>query len=273
MSKNKSKLIYDLNEHIIEIYDNIETETHDIEFILDYIKDKNIDRILEPFCGNGRMLIPLAEAGYQVVGMDLSFNMLDSLKKKINNKEKGVKENIKLIQADILEYEWPENFDLLILGCNCLYELASPKQQLKIIQKAYNSLKEDGLLFIDNDNMEGKLDESWCEIGREKEIFPNGICQHGIEFKGTYKTTYVNREKRIWKAERKVEINYPDGKKDIKSLNQQKHPVSAPEVKNWLKDTGFEIIKVYSDLEKRKEFIKGANRATFLAKNNIPKVI
>ena len=84
MSKSKSNLIYDVNEHVIEIYDQIETETHDIEFILDYIKDKNIDRILEPFCGNGRMLIPLAEAGYQVVGMALSFNMLDSLKKNIN---------------------------------------------------------------------------------------------------------------------------------------------------------------------------------------------
>ena len=82
MSTNKSEIIYDMHKHIPEIYDQIEDETHDIKFIIDLIKDKNIENILEPFCGNGRIMLPLAEAGYEVCGMDLSINMLNHFKKK-----------------------------------------------------------------------------------------------------------------------------------------------------------------------------------------------
>ncbi len=266
MTKKKANILYDINEHIIEIYDQVEDETYDIEFILDYIKDKKINRILEPFCGHGRILIPLAESGYEVCGMDLSNNMIISLKKKVNRLNKDIQEKVDIIQADILNNKWPKNFDLIILACNCLYELATPEQQAKIIQNAYDSLNEGGFIFIDNDNMEGKLDKSWSEIGKEKKIFPNGTCHHAIEFKGSYKTSYVDQAKKIWRAERKVEIIYPDGRKEVKRLNQRKHPVSADEVKQWLTENNFKIIEIYSDLEQNKEFFKGAKRATFIAK-------
>jgi len=265
MSTNKAEIIYEMHKHIPEIYDQIEDETHDISFILDLIKDKNIKRILEPFCGNGRIMLPLAEAGYEVWGMDLSINMLNHLKKKLENRGEDIRTKIKLIHSDILKDSWPEKFDMIILGCNCMFELPTPEMQQRVLKKAYASLNRDGLLFIDNDNMEGELPEDWCEIGIEKSIFPNGICEHGIEFKGAYKTLEVDRSNRIWRAKRRVDIKYPDGKQESKSFLQQKHPVSAFEIKDWLQDIGFNIIKIWADIENKQEFHQGADRATFVA--------
>ena len=61
---------YDLDPHVAEIYDQVETETDDIELIRTLITGKGVLRILEPFCGTGRILIPLALDGQEIVGLD-----------------------------------------------------------------------------------------------------------------------------------------------------------------------------------------------------------
>lgn len=40
------------------------------------------DRILEPMCGSGRLLIPLVQAGYIVEGIDNSKSMLKRCKER-----------------------------------------------------------------------------------------------------------------------------------------------------------------------------------------------
>jgi chemotaxis methyl-accepting protein methylase len=90
--------------------------------------------------------------------------MLEHLKNKINRLDKSIQNKIKLIQDNVLDINWPKGFDLIVLGCNCLYELPTPKTQKSVIEKSFNSLNPKGLLFIDNDNMEGFLDKSWCDI-------------------------------------------------------------------------------------------------------------
>ena len=49
------KNMYDVDSHIAEIYDQDETGTDDVEFIERLIKGEDKIRILEPFCGTGRI--------------------------------------------------------------------------------------------------------------------------------------------------------------------------------------------------------------------------
>ena len=76
----ESKLIsYDaIGRYIGEIYDSTETQTDDVELLLSLIGEKP-KRILEPFCGSGRILLPLVEAGHEVHGIDRSEHMLQVL--------------------------------------------------------------------------------------------------------------------------------------------------------------------------------------------------
>ena len=75
MSENQINM-YDLEVHIAEIYDQSENYSDDIELIQSLIESRAPLRILEPFCGSGRILIPLARAGHTLVGLDQAAGML-----------------------------------------------------------------------------------------------------------------------------------------------------------------------------------------------------
>ena len=55
--------MYDVEPHIAEIYDQSETYTDDVELVRNLVDRQGFLRILEPFCGTGRILIPLALDG------------------------------------------------------------------------------------------------------------------------------------------------------------------------------------------------------------------
>ena len=65
-------VVYDvIDKYIAEIYDQQETQCDDVNLLLSLIGNRPC-KILEPFCGHGRILLPLAQAGHEIVGLDLS---------------------------------------------------------------------------------------------------------------------------------------------------------------------------------------------------------
>ena len=53
----------------------------ELEFYLSFVKDKTM-KVLEPMCGNGRMLIPFMEKGVDIEGFDISEEMLKVCRQK-----------------------------------------------------------------------------------------------------------------------------------------------------------------------------------------------
>jgi len=76
---------YNIEAHIPEIYDDLVTETHDVNFIIELLSECKCKNILEPFCGTGRILLPLVKKGFSVTGIDGSEVMLNQLQNKIKN--------------------------------------------------------------------------------------------------------------------------------------------------------------------------------------------
>ncbi len=154
---------YDIESHLAEIYDQTETQVEDVDLLRELIgRDRRL-RILEPFCGTGRMSIPLVNDGHEIVGMDDALSMLNRANQKIDQLSPPLREKISLVHTDVLSSCWPLAFDLVILGGNCFYELATPSEQEKCICKAAQSLLPGGFIYIDNDHMEGDLAEEWRE--------------------------------------------------------------------------------------------------------------
>jgi SAM-dependent methyltransferase len=156
---------YDIEPHIAEIYDQVETCADDVALIRRLIGGRGPLRILEPFCGTGRILIPLALDGHTLVGLDQSKGMLDRARTKIAQLPEAVHNRITLAQADVISDPWPQGFDLVILGGNCFYELATPQEQEGCIISAAAALNPGGHVYVDNDHMEGELDKSWQNPG------------------------------------------------------------------------------------------------------------
>ena len=206
---NNAKL-YDVEAHIAEIYDQGVTHTDDIELIQKLIAKRGGLQILEPFCGTGRILIPLAEDGHTIVGIDKAGGMLARAKTKVERLSEEIQGRISLIETDAIEEEWPCGFDVVILGGNCFYKLATPAEQEKCIKSAHFSLKLGGHIFIDNNHMEGDLDQTWQEPGI-KQSFPTGRCEDGTIVESTMEIEWYDVSQRLARFRRKTKVTLPDG--------------------------------------------------------------
>jgi ubiquinone/menaquinone biosynthesis C-methylase UbiE len=105
----------DIDERIAEIYDQIETQTHDVGDVRRLLGGGRNLRMLEPFCGNGRILIPMASDGHEIVGIDQSTIMLDGARAKLPSLSKSVQRRITLIQADVTKEAWLADLGLVKL--------------------------------------------------------------------------------------------------------------------------------------------------------------
>jgi SAM-dependent methyltransferase len=242
----KNAFMYDVTPHVAEIYDQSETYTDDVELIQNLIQGSGGLRILEPFCGTGRILIPLALAGHTMIGLDNATGMLLRASQKIQNLDKDIQGEISLIKADVVDAIWPKNFDLVILGGNCFYELSGPDEQEKCIMNAASALKPGGYLYVDNNHMEGELDPSW-QIPGMRAGFPTGVCSDGTSVESWTETIWFDIPNRLAKFRRLTKVNFPDGSSIEQEYFQQKHPVSTAEVQSWLETHGFLIEQLYGD--------------------------
>lgn len=255
---------YDIDPHIAEIYDQLETETVDVDFLKNLMEGEKIKRILEPFCGTGRMIIPLASDGCSIIGMDQAQGMLDLAQTKIKNLPEDIQKRIELQHKDVISESWPTGFDLVILGYNCLYELATSEEQEYCIEQASKALKNGGYLFIDNDHMEGELDPSWQDIGVVHKTI-SGQCKDGTVLENNRETIWFDVPNRLARFRRRYVIISPDGEKKEYEFLQQKHPVSKVEVETWLNKNNFEIIAMYGDYSFN-PYSDSSDRAIFWAK-------
>lgn len=244
-------IMYDVDPHIAEIYDCLETNTADIALIQWLMTESGMagrQRILEPFCGTGRILIPLAIEGHDLVGIDQARGMLMRAQGKIGQLPAEVQERIMLILSDVVLQEWPQGFDVVVLGGNCFYELPTPDEQEKCIRHAAAALNPGGYLYLDNNHMEGPLDASWQKEGVHPG-FPSGICADGTRVESTSEIIWYDVALRLAHFLRTITLTFTDGQVIEQEYIQQKHPVSYTEMVKWLDLYGFEIVACYGDHE------------------------
>jgi SAM-dependent methyltransferase len=242
-----NEAVYD-SPVIAELYDSLENGLADVHLIRKLLNSKKRLHILEPFCGTGRILLPLAQDGHLMTGFDQAPAMIALAKKKAALLGEVIQARATLYQGDVLKIDWPGNYDVVILGGNCLYELASAEQQEKVIACAAGALKPGGCVYVDNDHMEGDLAASWRETG-VKPGFPNGRLRDGTRVESTIETVWFDAPARLVRFHRRTTAAYPDGRSQVWDFIQQKHPVSTAEVGGWLEKYGFVIEQHYADRE------------------------
>jgi len=255
---------YDIEAHVAEVYDQVETQSDDISFLRGLIGSGPRLRILEPFSGTGRILIPLACDGHRLTGMDQSGRMLDRARAKIAALPGEVRGRIALLEQDATAAGWPAGFDLVVLAGNCLYELAEAGEQQQVIAFAAAALNPDGYLFLDNDHMEGCLDEAWRERGA-RIGFPTGVCADGTSLESSLETVWCDAAARLVRFRRWTKAILPDGRSETVEFIQQKHPVSAAEVRSWLEAAGMSITLECGDYA-RNPIATDSERAIFWAR-------
>lgn len=116
--------------------------------------------ILELCSGGGKLLIQLAMAGFRVTGLDLSTDMLDICRKKVESERKVVQKWIRLVQDDICTFELKEKFDFIILEDDGFMYLLTQEDQLSCLQRVHAHLAANGFFFLSFSTPQKELNSS-----------------------------------------------------------------------------------------------------------------
>lgn len=102
-------------------------------------------QILELACGSGSFSILLAKAGYDVIGLDLSEEML------MIAKDKALTERVRIgfFQQDMVAYELNQQFDAVVSICDGMNYVLEDKDMEMLFNRVYHSLREEGVFIFD----------------------------------------------------------------------------------------------------------------------------
>ena len=97
--------------------------------------------VLELGCGTGKLSIPLARAGYSVVGLDHSPALLKFAASK--------NDSVKWVEGDMRSFDLNEKFALIMLPSNNLGHLHTPEDFENCVRCVKRHLKPGGVFIID----------------------------------------------------------------------------------------------------------------------------
>ena len=138
-------------ETIARYYDAEVGERVDDLQLYSRLADTYGDPIFDVGCGTGRVLLHLAQEGYQVNGIDDSREMLNRL----DNKLKALphlRDNLNYIQGDILQMPTDQRYKLVLLTYNALMHFHTQPIQMMLLDKLHAITAQDGLLVLDLPN-------------------------------------------------------------------------------------------------------------------------
>lgn len=140
--------VMDLYEKMSKYYDIwYEDFVEDVEFYK-RLAERTGGPILECMCGTGRVLLPLAQAGYEITGFDKSYAMLDHLTAKIDLLDEELQENIRIGHGDICNFQCNKKYRLIIVPFNSFLHLLETEEQEAALRNIAANLRADGQFVI-----------------------------------------------------------------------------------------------------------------------------
>jgi ubiquinone/menaquinone biosynthesis C-methylase UbiE len=128
---------------VISYYSKCQLHVSERKLFRKYLKRKG--KVLDVCCGVGRVAIPLAKIGFEVIGIDSSQKMINTanaLKRRFKVK------NVKFICIDASKIKFEkESFDYVLMLENSLEHIPSKDKRKIIIKKIYDVLKKDGVFI------------------------------------------------------------------------------------------------------------------------------
>ncbi len=181
-------------------------------------------------CGTGSVAAILAKDGLEVIGVDLSEEMLTVACEKTMDMEHPPR----FIRQPLQKLYLPRAVDLAVCALDSLDYITDPRDCQEAIRRVYKALNPGGIFIFDVNTpeklraMDGQVfldedDDVYC-VWRGEFDEQTNICSYGMDL--------FQRRGKLW--ERSFE-------------EHREYAYSAQQLKAYLKAAGFTHIKVYAD--------------------------
>jgi SAM-dependent methyltransferase len=101
--------------------------------------------VLEVACGSGRVLLPLARAGVDATGLDISPAMIEITARRLA--EEGL--SARLVCASMNELDLDRRFSLILIPWRAFQHLTEPAEQRQTLERLRDHLRSGGRLVLD----------------------------------------------------------------------------------------------------------------------------
>ncbi len=233
-----------------ELYDNVPryASRQDVDFYVELCRQAS-GGVLELGCGTGRVLIPAAEAGCTITGLDQSESMLQRCRAKVGELPPEIRKRVTLVHGDMTGFDLGRMFDLVIVPFRPVQHLITVEEQLRFLQCARKHLVRDGRLAFDVFHpdpryLTGPVDSE------EVEDTPETQLADGRTLRRTARFLARRRAEQCSDIEIAYYLRDPNG--ETRRL-VQRSPLRyffRFELEHLLARVGFEITALYGDFDK-----------------------
>jgi SAM-dependent methyltransferase len=223
-------------------------DRQDVAFFVEMAR-RSEGPVLELGCGTGRVLVPTAEAGIEIVGLDLSPSMLSVCREKLSREPKAVQSKVQLIQGDLRQFDLGREFSLVTIPFRPFQHLITVEDQLSCLNCIHRHLVDGGRLILDlfNPSLPRLVEEQYlAESGEEPEF----TMPDGRKVLRRHRTVARDLFNQVVDSELIYYVTHPDGREERLVHRFPMRYLFRFEAEHLLARSGLQVEKVYSDYDK-----------------------
>jgi SAM-dependent methyltransferase len=257
---------YEEYAFIADLYDQVipYRDRQDVAFFVEAAREAG-SPVLEVGCGTGRVLIPTARAGVEIVGLDLSTHMLSVCRQKLKAEPETVQKRVRLVQADMRSFELGRLFNLATIPFRPFQHLLTVEDQLACLVSIHRHLVDGGKLILDlfNPSLDFLVNRP---VGEELAEEPEFTTSDGRRVTRLHKTVSCDRANQVNQFELVYYITHPDGRKERLAHPFRLRYLFRFEAEHLLARAGFEVLHLYADYDKSEFGSKYPGELLFVAR-------
>lgn len=241
---------------IAQYYDYLFPEKDDIPFWVKLAK-KFGSPVLEFACGTGRITFPIAQAGIEITGIDISINMLQKAKEKLAKEPEEIRKKVTLIQADCNNFNLPnKNFSAVFSPWG--FYAVTNNDERDCLNSVKKHLNAKGYFVVDIRNEKEPAKDWDIKRVEEEEEFPELKIKRESHVIGNAKT-------KIFKLIYQTKVMFSDRSvKEIITERKQKL-YTKKDMEKLLENSGFKILEIYGDYD-FSDYQTDSKRAIFISR-------
>jgi SAM-dependent methyltransferase len=223
-------------------------DRQDVAFYVEMAREPG-GPVLEIGCGTGRVLIPTARAGIEIVGLDLSPRMLTLCREKLSREPADVQARAQLVQADMRDFDLGRQFSLVTTPFRPFQHLITVDDQMSCLASIRRHLVDGGRLILDlfDPDLNRLVDEKYLSEQEEEEPFTMPDGRRVVRRSRIGSRDLSNQ---VQDVELIYYVTHPDGRQERLVHAFPFRHLFRFEAEHLLERSGFEVEDVFADFDK-----------------------